>query len=97
MRFGVKNAEQISGVRIAAKFVLFAGGECATLVLAGYSAWMAISMTTNEAAPAEIVIPVIREYIAVKPGYCGGSIAGDDFTQSPSASYRSAPQRQPPV
>jgi uncharacterized protein (DUF433 family) len=31
-----------------------------------------MSTTTPETASAELVIPVIAEYIAVKPGFCGG-------------------------
>ena len=33
---------------------------------------MAINTTTSETTPPETVIPVIGEYIAVKPGFCGG-------------------------
>jgi uncharacterized protein (DUF433 family) len=33
---------------------------------------MAINTTTPETVPSERVVPVIGEYIAVKPGFCGG-------------------------
>jgi uncharacterized protein (DUF433 family) len=33
---------------------------------------MSIHTITSETAPTETVVPVIGEYIAVKPGYCGG-------------------------
>jgi uncharacterized protein (DUF433 family) len=33
---------------------------------------MAMNATTPEMAPAATVVPVIGEYIAVKPGFCGG-------------------------
>ena len=33
---------------------------------------MAIQPTTPVTAPCEGVVPVIQEYIAVKPGFCGG-------------------------
>jgi uncharacterized protein (DUF433 family) len=33
---------------------------------------MAMHTTTPETASPEMVVPVIAEYIAVKPGFCGG-------------------------
>src|SRR5689334_15507558 len=33
---------------------------------------MAINTTTPETVPSERVVPIIGEYIAVKPGFCGG-------------------------
>jgi uncharacterized protein (DUF433 family) len=33
---------------------------------------MTTNATTSESAPPESAIPVIGEYIAVKPGFCGG-------------------------
>ena len=33
---------------------------------------MAINTATSETVPSDTAIPVIGEYIAVKPGFCGG-------------------------
>jgi uncharacterized protein (DUF433 family) len=33
---------------------------------------MVINSATSEVTSTETVVPVIREYIGVKPGYCGG-------------------------
>jgi uncharacterized protein (DUF433 family) len=33
---------------------------------------MATNMTTHETASSETVVPVIAEYIAIRPGYCAG-------------------------
>jgi uncharacterized protein (DUF433 family) len=33
---------------------------------------MALSATTSDTAPPEAMVPVVAEYIAVWPGYCGG-------------------------
>src|SRR5271167_2718495 len=33
---------------------------------------MALNAATPETAPPETTIPVVGEYIAVKPGFCGG-------------------------
>ena len=38
----------------------------------GYNAGMTTDTTTTEADPADPIIPVVGEYVAVKPGYCGG-------------------------
>ena len=37
-----------------------------------YHGGMTLKTTTTETVPAETLIPVLREYIAVKPGFCGG-------------------------
>lgn len=37
-----------------------------------YHESMAMDTTTPETAPSETVVPIIGEYIAVKPGFCGG-------------------------
>ncbi len=33
---------------------------------------MTTNASTSETTPAETVVPIIGEYIAVKPGFCGG-------------------------
>jgi uncharacterized protein (DUF433 family) len=33
---------------------------------------MAINTTTPELSASETLLPVLREYLAVKPGFCGG-------------------------
>src|SRR5437660_7064654 len=38
----------------------------------GYDEGMATDSTTPEAAAVGTVLPIIGEYIALKPGYCGG-------------------------
>jgi uncharacterized protein (DUF433 family)/mRNA-degrading endonuclease toxin of MazEF toxin-antitoxin module len=39
---------------------------------ARYHSGMATNMTTPETAAADVLMPVVAEYIAVKPGFCGG-------------------------